>query len=179
MTAYSDRPHGSLASDFLAANAQVLSIAVFFVLCCIVFSITTDAFLSAGNLLNLLRQAAPMLIVAVAMTFVITTGGIDLSVGSTVALVNALVAIALQAGLPWPIAVIGMLLVGALVGLFQGWIVAYQRIPSFIVTLAGLSALRGIALLMTQGFSIPIASEGWFTQIGRGWLLGVPMPAFV
>jgi simple sugar transport system permease protein len=72
-----------------------------------------------------------------------------------------------------------MLLLGALLGLFQGWFVAYQRIPSFIVTLAGLSALRGIALLMTQGFSIPISSEGWFTQIGRGWFLGIPLPAFI
>jgi simple sugar transport system permease protein len=179
MTTYSTRPQGSRRADFLATHAQVLSIAAFFVACCVFFGLTTDAFLSTGNLLNLVRQAAPMLIVAVAMTFVITTGGIDLSVGSTVALVNALVAIALQAGLPWPIAVIGMLLVGALIGLFQGWFVAYQRIPSFIVTLAGLSALRGIALLMTQGFSIPIASDGWFTQIGRGWILGVPMPAFI
>jgi len=179
MTSYTTRPQGSRRADFLATHAQVLSIAAFFAVCCAFFGLTTDAFLSTGNLLNLVRQSAPMLIVAVAMTFVITTGGIDLSVGSTVALVNALAAIALQVGVPWPIAVIGMLLVGALIGLFQGWFVAYQRIPSFIVTLAGLSALRGAALLMTQGFSIPIASEGWFTQIGRGWILGIPMPAFV
>ena len=64
----------------------------------IVFALGTDAFTSRVNLLNLLRQSAPLLIVAVAMTFVITTGGIDLSVGSTVALVNALAAILLQAG---------------------------------------------------------------------------------
>src|SRR5215217_6300832 len=159
MTAYSDRPHGSLASDFLAANAQVLSIAVFFVLCCIVFSITTDAFLSAGNLLNLLRQSAPLLIVAVAMTFVITTGGIDLSVGSTVALVNALAAILLQAAFPWPFVVLAMLLLGGLAGALQGWFVAWEGIPAFIVTLAGLSVLRGVALLLTQGFSIPISPD--------------------
>jgi simple sugar transport system permease protein len=179
MNAYSARPQGSRSADFLMANAQVLSIAAFFAACCIFFSLATDAFLSTGNLLNLLRQSAPMLIVAVAMTFVITTGGIDLSVGSTVALVNALAAIALRADWPWPLVIVAMLGVGALVGLVQGWFVAYQRIPSFIVTLAGLSALRGIALLLTQGFSIPIASEGWFTQIGRGWFLGVPMPAFI
>jgi len=177
MTAYSIRPEGSRAADFLAANAQLLSIAAFFVAVCLVFSATTGAFLTAPNLLNLLRQAAPMLIVAVAMTFVITTGGIDLSVGSTVALVNALAAIALREGIDWPLVVMGMLLVGALVGALQGWFVAYEGIPSFIVTLAGLSALRGIALLMTQGFSIPIGAESWFTQIGRGWFLGVPFPA--
>lgn len=179
MRTRSIRAPGPQTADFLTAHAQVLSIAVFFVGCCLFFAFTTDAFFTAGNLLNLVRQAAPMLIVAVAMTFVITTGGIDLSVGSTVALVNALVAIALQARLPWPAAVLAMLMMGVLVGAFQGWFIAYQRIPSFIVTLAGLSALRGIALLMTQGFSIPIASEGWFTQIGRGWFLGVPLPAFI
>lgn len=179
MMAYSDRPERSNLTDFLSAHAQVLSIAAFFLACCIFFSLATDVFLSAGNLLNLLRQSAPLLIVAVAMTFVITTGGIDLSVGSTVALVNALAAIALRAELPWPVVVLGMIVVGALVGLMQGWFVAYQRIPSFIVTLAGLSVLRGVALLLTQGFSIPIAAEGWFTQIGRGWFLGIPLPAFL
>ena len=76
------------------------------------FSVTTDTFLTPGNILNLLRQAAPMLVVAVAMTFVITTGGIDLSVGSLVALVNALAAIALAAGVPWPLVVLGMLVLG-------------------------------------------------------------------
>ena len=92
--------------------------------------------LSRVNLLNLLRQSAPLLIVAVAMTFVITTGGIDLSVGSTVALVNALAAILLQAALPWPLVVLAMLLLGGLVGALQGWFVAYEGIPAFIVTLA-------------------------------------------
>ena len=179
MTTYSSRPKGSPRADFLGAHAQVLSIAVFFFLCFIVFSVTSDAFFSTGNLLNLLRQSAPMLIVAVAMTFVITTGGIDLSVGSTVALVNALAAILLQAELPWPVVILLLLLVGAAVGALQGWFVAFELIPAFIVTLAGLSILRGLALLMTQGFSIPIAPDSLFVQIGRGWLLGIPFPAVI
>jgi simple sugar transport system permease protein len=179
MTTYSSRPKGSQRADFLGAHAQVLSIAVFFFLCFIVFSATSDAFFSTGNLLNLLRQSAPMLIVAVAMTFVITTGGIDLSVGSTVALVNALAAILLQAELPWPVVILLLLLVGAAVGALQGWFVAFELIPAFIVTLAGLSVLRGLALLMTQGFSIPIAPDSLFVQIGRGWLLGIPFPAVI
>lgn len=177
MNAYPSRPEGLQHADFLSRHAQVLSIAVFFVLCGIVFSLTSEAFLSAGNILNLLRQSAPMLIVAVAMTFVITTGGIDLSVGSTVALINALAAILLQFGVPWPLVILALIGVGAVVGAIQGWFVAYESIPAFIVTLAGLSILRGVALLMTQGFSIPIGTEGWFTQIGRGWFLGVPFPA--
>ena len=170
---------GSPWADFLATRAQVLSIAVFFGVCFIVFSTASEAFLTPGNLLNMLRQSAPMLIVAVAMTFVITTGGIDLSVGSTVALINALAAILMQFGIPWPIVVAALILIGAAVGAVQGWFVAYEGLPAFIVTLAGLSILRGVALLMTQGFSIPIATEGWFIDIGRGWLLGIPFPAVI
>lgn len=173
------RPQGSPVGDFLVAQAPVLSIAAFFAVVVAFFALTTDAFLSEANLLNLLRQSAPLLIVAVAMTFVITTGGIDLSVGSTVALVNALAAIALQAGLPWPLAVVAMLALGAVVGAAQGWFVAVESIPSFIVTLAGLSVLRGVALLLTQGFSIPIAPDSLFVQIGRGWVFGVPLPAVI
>lgn len=173
------RSQGSPLADLALAHAPVLSIAAFFALMAAGFALGTDAFLSKANLLNLLRQSAPLLIVAVAMTFVITTGGIDLSVGSTVALVNALAAIALQAGLPWPLAVLLMLALGALVGAAQGWFVAVERIPSFIVTLAGLSILRGVALLLTQGFSIPIPADSLFAQLGRGWVLGVPLPAVI
>jgi len=166
-------------SDFLRAEAPTLSIAGFFALMVTVFAVTTDAFLSPVNLLNLLRQAAPLLIVAVAMTFVITTGGIDLSVGSTVALTNALAAIALQAAIPWPLVVVLMLAVGAAIGAAQGWFIAREGIPAFIVTLAGLSIWRGVALLLTEGYSIPISSESGFVEIGRGRLFGVPMPAII
>lgn len=171
------RPQGSRIADFLAAQAHVLSIAGFFLLMVLAFAASADAFTSQANILNLLRQSAPLLIVTVAMTFVITTGGIDLSVGSTVALVNALAAIALQAGIPWPLVVLLMLALGGLIGALQGWFIAYQGIPAFIVTLAGLSILRGIALLLTQGFSIPISGASWFVQLGRGWFMGVPLPA--
>ena len=165
--------------DMLATHAQLLSIAVFFALMVVLFTATSATFLTPGNLLNLIRQAAPILIVAVAMTFVITTGGIDLSVGSTVALINALAAILLQMALPWPLVVVGLLIIGAAIGVIQGWFIAYQGIQAFIVTLAGLSILRGIALLTTQGFSIPISTDLGFVEIGRAWILGVPAPAWI
>jgi len=164
---------------FLLDHAPTVSIAVFFVIVCAYFSVTADAFLTERNLLNLLRQSAPMLLVAVAMTFVITTGGIDLSVGSTLALVNALAAIALQAGIPWPLVIVLMLLVGAVIGVINGYFTAYEAIPAFIVTLAALSAIRGLALLLTKGFSIPISRDIGFVELGRGWLLGLPLPAII
>jgi simple sugar transport system permease protein len=179
MTAIASPPARAPFADLLATHAQLLSIAAFFVAMVVIFSATSSAFLTAGNLLNLLRQAAPILIVAVAMTFVITTGGIDLSVGSTVALINALAAIGLQAGIAWPLVVLALLVIGALIGAVQGWFIAFQGIQAFIVTLAGLSALRGFALWLTQGFSIPIATDLGFVGIGRGWFLGVPAPAWI
>ena len=80
------------------------------------------------------------------MTFVITTGGIDLSVGSPWRWSTRWPRSSLQAGVPWPLVVLAMLLLGALVGAVQGWFIACEGIPAFIVTLAGLSVLRGVAL---------------------------------
>ena len=160
-------------------NGGVASIALFFAVVVVLFSVITAAFLTENNLLNIVRQIAPLMIVAVAMTFVITTAGIDLSVGSVLALVNALSAIALQAGIPWPAVVVAMLVLGAGIGMLQGFFVAYEGIPAFIVTLAGLSAIRGTALLLTHGYSIPIDPQSLFNAIGRGWVAGVPMPAII
>jgi simple sugar transport system permease protein len=163
----------------LGGNAGVASIAVFFVCCAVAFSFATDTFLTAGNLLNVLRQSAPLLIVATAMTLVITTGGIDLSIGSTLALVGALAAIALHAGASDSVVLIGGLLLGALIGAINGYFIAWAGMPAFIVTLGTLSVIRGLALLITQGYSVPIENDGWFVQLGRGHLLGVPMPAVI
>ncbi|WP_127903912.1 ABC transporter permease [Solirhodobacter olei] len=179
MTEYAERRQGPDIADFLIDNAQVLSIAVFFVACTIFFSASADYFLTVGNILNILRQAAPLLIVATAMTFVIVTAGIDLSVGSLIALINAVAAIALAAGLPWPLVVLAMFALGGLIGLAQGWFIAYQDVPAFIVTLAGLSILRGVALYLTKGYSIPISGVPGFLAIGRATVYGIPLPAII
>ncbi|OLP53161.1 ABC transporter permease [Rhizobium rhizosphaerae] len=165
--------------DKIIAHGGVMSIALFFIVCCLFFSLTTGAFLTAPNLLNIVRQSAPLLIVAAAMTFVITTGGIDLSVGSVLALTATLSAAALQAGIPWPVTILLMLALGAVVGIIQGYFIAYERIPAFIVTLAGLSIIRGVALLITGGYSIPIEPTSPFVAIGRAWVFGIPAPALI
>jgi simple sugar transport system permease protein len=179
MSAYTERAKGSALADFLTENAQILSITAFFALCLVVFTLGTDTFLTLGNILNVLRQAAPVLIVAVAMTLVIVTGGIDLSVGSQVALVNAVAAMVMAAGVPSFVTVALMLALGAAVGLAQGWFIAHEKMEPFIVTLAGLSILRGFALWLTQGYSIPITDSPAFFWLGRGDLFGVPVPALI
>lgn len=161
------------------ARGGVVSIALFFAVVCIVFSLATDAFLTTPNLLNIVRQSAPLLIVASAMTFVITTGGIDLSVGSVLALTATLSAVLLQWGVPWPMVVGVLLCLGAAVGALQGFFIAFEGIPAFIVTLAGLSVIRGIALLITGGYSIPVDPASGFNVIGRAWFIGVPVPALI
>jgi simple sugar transport system permease protein len=176
---YSERRQGSAWIDLVAENAQVLSILGFFVACLVVFSLGSSNFFTLPNFLNILRQAAPIFIVAVAMTFVIVTAGIDLSVGSQVALVNAVAAMLLAAGLPWVPVVGSMLVFGVLVGLAQGWFIAYQGIPAFIVTLAGLSILRGVALWLTEGYSIPVPPTPGFFAMGRGSFAGIPIPAII
>jgi simple sugar transport system permease protein len=178
MTPYSERQQGSRLQDLLQAQGHVLSIALFFILCCAFFASLSNVFLEGGNILNILRQAAPNLIIGVAMTLVITTGGIDLSVGSIVALVNSTAAVLLKDGFDWPVVVLLMLIFGALIGLAQGFFIAYQKIPAFITTLAGLSAIRGCALVLTGGFSILIP-PGMFLTIGRGAVFGVPYPAIL
>ena len=177
-----DRHSRSLRNDarvIVHDNGGVLSIAAFFVVMTVIFSLITDTFLTQTISCNILRQIAGLMMVAVAMTFVITTAGINLPVGSVLALVNALAAISLQAGLHWPLVFALMLGVGVVIGLFQGFFIAYEGIPAFIVTLAGLSSIRGAALLLTKGYSIPIDPQSPFNAIGRGWIFGLPMPAII
>lgn len=142
-------------------------------------SFSADNFFTAQNLLNILRQSAPVLIVAVGMTFVITTGGIDLSVGSMLAVLAVLTALALGGGWPVWLMVIAMMALGLALGFFNGYFTAYQSIPAFIVTLATLSILRGTAQLITKGYSIPIAPDSPFLFFGRGRIFDIPVPAII
>ena len=130
----------------------------------VTFSLITDTFLTQANLLNILRQIAPLMIVAVAMTFVITTAGIDLSVGSVLALVNALAAISLQAGVAWPLVVVADAGVGIVIGLIQGFFIAYEGIPAFIVTLAGLQRHPGHRAASDQGLFDPDRPQSPFND---------------
>ena len=165
--------------EYFYENASVISIFIFFVLMTAFFSLSADAFLTQRNLLNLLRQSAPILIAATAMTFVITTGGIDLSVGSILAIVNATCAILLKYQFDWVLVIFILIFIGIICGLVQGYFIAFEGLPAFIVTLAGMSAIRGIALLMTEGFTIPIDKNLGIIFLGRGWYLGIPVPAII
>jgi simple sugar transport system permease protein len=144
-----------------------------------IMSLSTRTFLSTGNILNVLRQSAPTLIVAVAMTLVITSGGIDLSVGSGLAVAGVLAAYALSASWAWWLVVVAMIGFGAFVGLVNGLLVTLGGLPPFIATLATLSILRGAAQVMTRGYSVPLPPDSPFVELGRGFLFGIPCPIII
>jgi ribose/xylose/arabinose/galactoside ABC-type transport system permease subunit len=146
-----------------------------FLLLCLALTLLSDRFLTASNLLNVLRQATINGIIAVGMTYVILTAGIDLSVGSVLALATVVAAGLMQAGHPVPVGVLAGLGVGTLLGLINGFIIARAGIPPFVVTLGMMTVARGLALTYTQGRPITGLPAG-FTFLGAGFLGPIPMP---
>jgi len=144
-----------------------------------VLSFSASYFVTLNNLLNVIRQAAPTLIVAVGMTIVITSGGIDLSVGSMLAVGSVLSAIALSAGWHTTVTIAAIMLIGLVIGTINGFFIGYYGIAPFITTLASLSILRGIVLILTKGYSIPIPPKSPFILLGRGWVFGFPIPFLI
>jgi putative xylitol transport system permease protein len=156
-------------------------------LACLALTLINENFLTTRNVLNVLRQTSINGVLAIGMTFVILTRGIDLSVGSVVALtgvVSASFATTSSAGFipgaPWPalVAIAIGLLVGMGCGGVSGVIVARFRVPAFVATLGMLSAARGLTLLYSSGRPIPALSDS-FRWIGTGSVLGIPVPIFV
>ena len=150
-----------------------LTLLALLVLLWIVLSVATPSFASSNNIANLLRQGSMIAIMAVGQTFVIITGGIDLSVGAVVGFGTVIVAMMINAGFPIWIAILVTLLVGVAIGLFHGFGIVKMGLPPFIITLATLTSLRGIGLLMTNGNSININSDT-FTAFSRNSFIGIP-----
>lgn len=148
---------------------QVAGILPILVLICILFSLLTPNFLTPGNAVNILRQASINIVLATGMTFVILTGGIDLSVGSILA-VSAVVTVlvSLLPALGWA-AVPAGLLAGLLLGLVNGALITFLDVPPFIVTLGSLTALRGAAFLVANGTTV-INPDINFAWIGNSYL---------
>ncbi|MBW4566150.1 MAG: ribose ABC transporter permease [Mojavia pulchra JT2-VF2] len=148
---------------------QVAGILPILLLICILFSFLTPNFLSPGNAVNILRQASINIVLATGMTFVILTGGIDLSVGSILA-VSAVAAllVSLVPGLGWA-AVLAGLGTGLALGLLNGALITFLDVPPFIVTLGSLTALRGVAYLIARGTTV-INRDINFAWVGNSYL---------
>lgn len=140
---------------------------------CIVLTIANPIFMTDRNISNLLRQGSMIAILAVGQTFVIITAGIDLSVGAIVGFSTVVIALLIQAGVPTPVAILITLLVGAGIGMFHGFGITKMGLPPFIITLATLTSLRGIGLVMTNGSTISIDAKG-FTGFATQSFIGIP-----
>jgi ribose transport system permease protein len=136
-------------------------------------TLASNQFLTGPNLGNLARQVAIFGIIATGQLLVILTAGIDLSVGSVLGLSGCVTAELLIHGVPIPLAILGGLLVGALCGLINGLLVAYAKLPPFIVTLGMLGIARGVVLVMTKAATIQPLPDS-FSNIANGTLLGIP-----
>ena len=143
-------------------------------LLCIGLTLSTNTFLTDKNITNLLRQGAMVAIIAVGQTFVIITAGIDLSVGAVVGFASVIVAWLLVHGFSIASAVALTLLMGVAIGSFHGFGIVQLGLPPFIMTLASLTALRGIGLLMTNGSTISGLPDA-FTDFSRANFVGLPL----
>lgn len=153
---------------------------VIFLALFVIMSVFSDSFLTRSNMLNMLRQLSTNGILAVGMTFVLITGGIDLSVGSVLTFSAMVGCSFIQEGSPYPVAmaVAISLAVGLGIGLLNGVLVAYGRVPAFIVTLGTQLAASGAALMFRNGSPIP-GLKSSFNAIGAGSLAGIPMPIII
>ncbi len=163
-----------LSRDVVQAGYRLLAAA----LICIVLALATDAFLTLGNILNVLRQTALLFLMASGLTLVILTAGLDLSVGANIGLSACLAASVMTATDASSLGIVTGIGCGAMVGLANGALVAWLRIPSFIATYGMMWMLTGVTYYYMGGETIHGFPLG-FRQFGSGYLLGVPIPVYV
>lgn len=147
------------------------------ILIVIVLGLLNSEFFALSNILNLLRQISINALLAFGMTFVILTGGIDLSVGSMLALAGALTAGMMASGLPPLLAIFLGLIAGAVMGGINGFAVSKGKVAPFIATLATMTIFRGLTLVYTGGRPISGFTDSTFFELmGRGYFFGIPIP---
>jgi inositol transport system permease protein len=173
--------------SFLARFAPL----IFLLVLMLVFAIIEPRFMSSINLLNVMRQVSITGLLAIGMTFVILTAGIDLSVGSLLAFAGLVAAAVAKGGMQdrftvgdntigygWPLAALAAIAVGLLGGLLQGVAITRLKVPAFVATLGGMSVFRGAALLFAAGGPIS-GFQPNFTWWGQGQIAGVPVPVII
>ncbi len=145
----------------------------------VLMGFASDNFFTISNLLNVLRQVSVVGILAVGMTFVILTGGIDLSVGAVMALAGTMAAgLMVNMGLPGGVGLLAALAVGLGLGVFNGFMVAWGKMPSIIVTLATMGIARGLGLIYSGGYPIS-GLPGWVSWFGVGRIGIIPVPVII
>ncbi|MDW5500174.1 ABC transporter permease [Serratia proteamaculans] len=165
-------------SHKLSKHANELGLLAIIIVLYLVFSIYAPGFISLNNQMNILRDAATIGIAAWAMTLIIISGEIDVSVGPMVAFISVILAYLLQYPLSLPIALILSLALGAALGSVAGVLRGWFNVPSFVATLGLWSALRGMGLFMTNALPVPIDENTVLDWLG-GQVLGLPVSAVI
>lgn len=144
-----------------------------------IMAILSPFFLSVSNFMNILLATSTIGVLAIAATFVLSSGGLDLSIGSVLGLSGVVgAAFAVNLGMPTPIAVLATIGAGALAGLVNGWVITRGFVPAFIVTLGMLGIARGLALVISDGRVI-YGLPDWMLFLGQGRPFGIPMPVII
>jgi ribose transport system permease protein len=143
-----------------------------------VFSVLSPNFRTLDNLSVLLVNGTVIAFLALGQTFVLLTGGIDLSTGANVAMTGVLAALAMRSGAPWPVAAVVAVVAGVALGVVNGLLVHYVRIPAFIATFSTQGVALAIPLIITGASSIPVLQNG-FSWIGQGHVAGIPVPVML
>lgn len=154
--------------------ASIIALAIMVIL----LSFSTNSFMVSTNLISVLRQVCVNCFIAFGITCVLISGGIDLSVGSVVAAAGVIAVRMANAGLPVVLAVLVALLFGALIGLFNGYVISHTTIPAFIVTLSTQIIIRGVSYLLTGGMPAQCTNDA-FNYLGTGMVFGVPIPVIL
>ena len=162
----------------LVGKLNIYRSLIILVIMCVVASILSPSFLRINNLFNVFRQVAIAGILGAGMTFVILTGGIDLSVGSILGLAGSVAAGVLAKTNNALLACLAAILIGIVAGTINGFWVAKLRIPPFIATLGMMTLLRGCVLVYTKGSPIPIKSDA-YKFIGKASIAGIPLPVII
>jgi len=177
---FQDRLRNSFSRENLKSMfAQNLIVYIAFVAIFILFSIILGSnFLSANNILNITRQTAMISVMAVAMTFVIGSGMIDLSVGSIAALTSLIAALILRDTNSIILALLGALALGLVIGLINGMLNTFAGIPAFLTTLGMMGIIRGFAMWITNTATVPIQNQTFNNIFGIGHIGPVPVLLF-
>lgn len=157
---------------------RIPSVVLLFIAIGVFFSITSPYFLSLMNLKIIMLQCSALAIIAMGMSFVMLTNGIDLSVGSVIALVGVVTAIILKSGLNIVFSIFLGILVGCTVGLFNGFIISKIKLPPFVATLGSMGIVYSLALIICGSYTVHW-EKSWFNSIALWHLLGIPVTFWI
>ena len=166
--------------NYLIQKLKGMGVLWALIVICVLASILSPSFAKFSNIINVIRQISINGILAIGMTFVLLTGGIDLSVGSTMGVTAVVVAMMFQQGIDKPWAVVAAIVIGAFIGAFNGLGITKGKITPFIMTLGSMTTFRGVSLYLANGSPQSWRDSGInFKTLGQGDLLGIPVPVFV